>query len=171
MAATVARSEFTAEAMLWPLTASIPGCCAFGDRSTCSVQAVTIEHMKSTRWKARLAAFLAAAVVNLVGVLFFLDPIAESDTLPAGPIVPPALGLLVYVVLSTALFDWTARKMGNAYRAALTIAISQFIVINVDFVLSGKRGLMTGAASTVLIFVTWGCVALAYSYFATSRNT
>ena len=122
--------------------------------------------MKSANWKAIFAAFLAAATVNLVGVLFFLDPIAKSDSTPDRPLVAPAVGFLVYVVLSTALFDWTARQMGNAYRAAIVIATSQFIVINVDFVLSGKRGLTTGAASTVLIFVTWGCIAFAYSYFA-----
>ena len=32
--------------------------------------------------------------------------------------------------------------------------------------LAGKRGIMTGAASTLLMIATWTSVAFAYSYFA-----
>lgn len=120
--------------------------------------------MKSD-WKALLAAFIAASLVNLAGVVLFFNPIAANNV-PAGPIVPPTAGFFAYVALSVGLFDWTARQMQNTRKAAFVVAASQFILVNVDFVLTGKRGLMTGAASTVLMVVTWTCVALAYSYFA-----
>lgn len=38
-------------------------------------------------WKAFVAAFVAATVVNFVGVLFLLDPVARADTTPESPIV------------------------------------------------------------------------------------
>ena len=116
-------------------------------------------------WKAVIAAFIAAGVVNLVGVLFFFNAIVEADPPPGIPIVHTAVGFFVYVILTVALFDWTARQMCNAYKAAFIVAASQFLLVNVDFVLAGKRGLMTGAASTLLLGVTWFCVAFAYSYF------
>jgi len=116
-------------------------------------------------WQAIFSAFVAASVVNLGGVLLFFDPIAKSDSAD-GPIVAPAIGFFVYVILSVALFDWTARQVRSAYKAAFIVGASQFILVNVDYVLAGKRGIMTGAASTVLMIATWICVALAYSYFA-----
>lgn len=114
------------------------------------------------RWRAILAAFTTAAVVNLVGVLFFFEPIAKADD-PNGPLAHPLVGFLAYVVLSVVLFDWTARQMRNAYKAAFVVAAAQFVLVNVDFVLAGKRGLMTGMASTALMAATWICVAIAYS--------
>lgn len=113
-----------------------------------------------------LAAFFTAAVVNLVGVLFFFEPISKSD-IPNGPLAHPLAGFFAYVILSIVLFDWTARQMRNAYKAAFVVAASQFILVNVDFVLAGKRGLVTGLASTVLLVTTWICVAMAYSYCTT----
>lgn len=121
------------------------------------------------RWKALLASAVAATVVNLGGVLLFFDRVARADS-PAGRIVHPAAGLLVYVVLTVALFDWTARQMRNAYKAAVVVAASQFLLVNVDYVLAGKRGLMTGAASTLLMVITWSSVAAAYSYFIRWEN-
>ena len=116
------------------------------------------------RWKALLAAFVSAAAINLVVVLALLNPIAAVDS-AAGPLVHPAIGLLVYAGLSVCLFDWVARKMGNPYKAALAIAGAQFILVNVDFVLAGKRGLATAGASTVLLALTWVSVAWVYSLF------
>ncbi len=114
--------------------------------------------------KAIVAAFVAASVINFLGVVYFFAPIAASDN-SAEAILPPAIAFLIYVVLSVALFDWAARQMRSAYKAAFVVATAQFLLVNVDFVLAGKRGLMTGIASTILLIVTWSCVAYAYSFF------
>ena len=45
----------------------------------------------------------------------------------------------------------------------------QFILVNVDFVFRGERGLITAGASTVLLVVTWIAVAYAYSAFSVTR--
>lgn len=120
-------------------------------------------------WKPVLASFVVACIVSLFGVMLFFDPIARADK-PEGPIVPPAIGFFIYVALSIALFDWAARQMQSAFKAAFLIAASQFILVNVDFVLAGKRGLMTGAASTLLIAITWASIAFAYRIFARKES-
>jgi hypothetical protein len=79
--------------------------------------------------------------------------------------VHPAVNLLVYVGLTVALFDWTARQMRSAYKAAFVVAAAQMFLVNVDYVLSGKRGVVTAGASTVLMVVTWLAVAAVYSRF------
>jgi hypothetical protein len=113
------------------------------------------------RTGALLATAVAAAVVNLVGVIYFFQPIAENDA--AGrPLVPPAVGLIVYVLLSVLVLDRVSRHMRSTIRAALAIAASQIILVSIDFVLRGERGIATGAASAVLILVTWTVMAMVY---------
>ncbi|MEQ8205373.1 MAG: hypothetical protein RIA65_04290 [Woeseia sp.] len=115
--------------------------------------------------KAILAAFLISCVMTLLGVRFIFAPIAESDV-PTGPLLSPAIGFFIYVAISIALFDWLAQQFQNAYKAAFTIAASQFILVNLDFVFRGERGLKTALASTVLLVLTWGSVAVVYSMVA-----
>jgi len=116
------------------------------------------------RWKAILATFIATSIVMLAGVLLFFEPIAKMDSTD-GPLVPPIVNLFVYMILSIGFFDWVARQIHSAYKAAFIIGVAQFLLVNVDFVLAGKRGLMTAGASTLLLILTWGCAALVYSYF------
>ncbi len=113
-----------------------------------------------TRSKQLLGALITAVIVTLVGVLFFFEPIADGDSLRLS--VHPLVPFTMYVVLSVALFDWTARQMSSPFRAAFVIAAAQIILI-ADMMLSGKRGPMTFAAGAVLIVVTWGCVSAVYS--------
>ena len=120
-------------------------------------------------WKSILAAFVASCVVTLIGVKFFFGPIAASDA-PSGPLLSPAVGFFIYVAISIALFDWIARQLQNAYKAAFVIGASQFILVNIDFVLRGERGLTTAVASTVLLAATWISVAIAYSLFTASKK-
>ena len=120
-------------------------------------------------WKSILAAFVASCVVTLVGVKFYFGPIAEFDV-PSGPLLAPAAGFFIYVSISIVLFDWVARQLQNAYKAAFIVGASQFILVNVDFVLRGERGLATAVASTVLLVATWVSVAVAYSLFVDKKN-
>jgi hypothetical protein len=115
-------------------------------------------------WKAIVAAFLASSLVTLAGVLLFFQPIQRSDAVH-GPLTHPALGLAVYAALSIALFDRVARRLGARYEAAFVIGASQWVLVNLDFVLRGERGLMTAAAGTLLMAVTWSAAAFAYSRF------
>jgi hypothetical protein len=102
-----------------------------------------------------------AAIVTLVGVLYFFEPIAAADS-AAGPPVPAALAFLVYIVLSVLLLDWVNGHVGRPVKAALIIAASQITLVSVDFVLRGERGVATGAASALLILVTWSTMGAVY---------
>jgi hypothetical protein len=52
--------------------------------------------------------------------------------------------------------------IGEPFKAAMAIVMSQMALVNVDFVLSGKRGVATAAASTLILFVSWSAVAWVY---------
>ncbi len=115
-------------------------------------------------WKAYVAALFTMGVVMLTGVILFFNPIAEAD-MTNGPLVPPLINFLIYVVLIVSLFDWTARQIQRSYKAGFAIGTGQFLLVNVDYVLSGKRGLMTAGASSVLMLATWITVIIVYNYF------
>ncbi len=114
------------------------------------------------RAKPLLAAFVAALLANLLGVLFFFEPIARGDTSTVS--IHPALGLLLYVGLCIALLGWATQQLRSVFKAAFLVAAPQWVLI-VDLTLRGERGVVTTAAGTVLLVGTWGLVALAYSAF------
>jgi hypothetical protein len=100
------------------------------------------------------------ALVTVLGVLFFFLPISSDDTVAAQ--WPPLVAVSVYVLLSIALFDWAAKRIGSSFSAAFLIAGAQFIFI-VDLLARGERGVMTAIAGTGLLAVTWICVAFVHS--------
>lgn len=112
--------------------------------------------------RAILGAFLTLAVLYLAGVVLLLDPVAAGDA-PAGPLIPLPIAFLLAIAVYVGLFVWVEQRMRSPFSAAMTIALSQFALVNVDYVLSGKRGLATAAASTVILFVSWSAVAVVYA--------
>ena len=118
---------------------------------------------------AALCAFAALASTYFVGVIFFFAPVAEADN-PSGPLIPMGLAFIISIALYIALFVWVTEQMGHALKAGLTIALAQFLLVNVDNVLTGKRGLATAAASTVLLFVSWTVVGLVYERLRKPRD-
>jgi hypothetical protein len=52
--------------------------------------------------------------------------------------------------------------MGHAVKAALTVAISQLLLVNVDYVLGGSRGITAGIVSSIVLLVAWGSVGVVY---------
>jgi hypothetical protein len=118
-------------------------------------------------WKASLGAFVTMCIVTLIGVFFWFRPIEEADE-AAAVLVPPALNLLIYALLSVLLFDWAVRQMKSPYAAAFLLGAAQYIFV-IDLTLRGARGIATAGASAVLIIATWLCVAFIYSLL--SSNT
>ena len=107
-------------------------------------------------------------MVNFFGVVLFFRPIAEADSIGA-TLPPPAVGFLVYVLLSVFVLDWAVQRFGQPVRVGLLIALSQIILI-VDLVLRGERGLATGAAGSVLTLVTWTAMGFAYGKIFPHRS-
>lgn len=123
----------------------------------------------SPRLVAASAAFVTLAVCYFVGVIFLFAPVAEAEV-AAGPLLPMPVAFGLSIALYIALFVWVAEKMGNGLQAALTIALAQFLLVNVDNVLTGKRGLATAAASTLVLAVSWTAVGLVYDRILTRRR-
>ena len=105
--------------------------------------------------------YFTLAVIYLAGVVFFFRPIAERDTIGA-QLVPPLIGFLVSTSLYITLFVWIAKRMRSGLRAGLALALSQLLLVNVDYVLTGDRGLATAAASSLLLIVAWSTTGWVY---------
>ena len=121
-------------------------------------------------FRAILGAFLTLAVLYLAGVVLLLDPIASGDA-PTGALIPMPIAFLIAIAVYVGLFVWVEKRMPGPFSAAMTIAFSQFALVNVDYVLSGKRGLATAAASTIVLFVSWSAVAAVYAWLRSKSET
>lgn len=120
--------------------------------------------MPKRKW-ALLGAFVTLAVVYLLGVFFFLRPIAEADSV-AGPLLSEPVAFFIMICLYIGFFAWVVEQMESPVKAGLVIALSQILLMNVDYVLTGRRGLVTAAASTVLLLVAWTLVGWVYGWIA-----
>jgi drug/metabolite transporter superfamily protein YnfA len=114
-------------------------------------------------WQRLIALFLTMGVTTIVGVVIFFRPIADADTASTAWSAPIALA--VYAGLSVLLFDWAAQRLRNSFAAAFVIAAAQFIFI-VDLLARGERGVLTAAAGTLLLVITWSSVAFVHSRLA-----
>ena len=119
------------------------------------------------RFGAVAAAAITSAVLNFVGVFYFFQPISAADS-AGDPILPAAVGFMIFIVLSVLLLDWVSQQIGHPVKAGVVIALSQIILVSIDFVLRGERGLATGMASAVLILITW--IAMGSVYGLVLRN-
>jgi len=115
----------------------------------------------SERMKPILAALVTGMVVNYLGLTYFFGPISASDT-PSDPMVPAAASLLVTSILLMFLYDWVVQEMGHAMKAAITVAVSQIILVDVFYLLNGQRGLAAAGASAVLLLVSWSLIGMVY---------
>lgn len=114
---------------------------------------------------ALLGAFFTLAVVYLLGVVFFFRPIAAADSV-AGPLLSEPVAFFIMICLYIGLFAWVVEQMESPVKAGLVIALSQILLVNVDYVLTGRRGLVTAAASTALLLVAWTLVGWVYGWIA-----
>lgn len=128
-------------------------------RQTYRTFALREAHM-AQKWKAILASIVTMGVVTIIGVLLFFRPLAETDVVATA--WSPLIALSIYSVLSVLLLDWAARRTRSSYSAAFIIASAQFIFI-VDLLARGERGVLTAAAGTVLVALTWASVAFVHS--------
>lgn len=127
-----------------------------------TISASVLKTMPKNLW-AILGAYLTLAILYLAGVLLLLDPVAAGDA-PTRPLIPLPIAFVIAIAVYVALFVWVERRMRSPLHAAMAIALSQFALVNVDYVLSGKRGIATAVASTVILFVSWSAVAVVYAW-------
>ena len=115
----------------------------------------------SDRMKPILGALVAGFVVNYLGVTYFFGPIAADDV-PGGAMMPMVASLAVVSVLLVLFYDWVNQQIGHPMKSAMTVAISQILLVDVYYLISGQRGLVTAAASAALLLVSWAAIGFVY---------
>ena len=115
------------------------------------------------------AAYLVLSIGYLAGFYLFGHLFApEAGT--GRPPVPFFVAFAISNVLLVTFFAWVERQMGHAVKAGLTIAISQVLLVNVFYVMTGSRSVIAGAASTLITLITWSLVALTYGALSNRPN-
>ena len=109
--------------------------------------------------------FLGAFVVLSIGYLagFFFFGHLFADEAPANPpLLPFFPAFAISNVLLVIFFAWVAREMEHTMNAALSVAIGQILLVNVFYVMTGSRTVIAGAASSLVLLVTWPLVAITF---------
>lgn len=110
-----------------------------------------------------VAGFAAFGLSNLILVVTLYRPVSQLEG-SGEAVLHPILGFTVYVGLMVWLFDWAARKIGNAWHAATALGGAQFLLVNVDMTLRGDRAFQTAMMSTLVLLVSWSALAFAWNW-------
>ncbi|HSM18501.1 MAG TPA: hypothetical protein VK845_16055 [Gemmatimonadales bacterium] len=114
------------------------------------------------RVAALVGAWVCLSALYLAGFYFF-GSLFSGEAQVAPPLVPFFVGFALSNALLVLFFDWLVKEMNHPVKAGLAIAISQLLLVNVTYVLTGSRTPVAGAASSAVLLVTWPLVAIVYS--------
>lgn len=114
----------------------------------------------SPKLRAMVITFVTAFVVFYVGVRFVFGPVIENDQ----PGEPMAfwLSLAIAEVLFVVLLAWASDAVGNAVKAAMIIALSQLVLVDIYYPMAGRRGWGAAFASIAVLIVGWFIVGTVY---------
>ena len=113
------------------------------------------------RIKPIIGAWATGSVVGYVAVTNFFNPAMPDPAfqpLVADFIVSTAL----YQIMAVLFFDWAVQKTGQAMHTAWVIAISQILLVDINYVMIGRREMEPALISLVVIFVLWTAIAFVY---------
>jgi hypothetical protein len=113
------------------------------------------------RMKPILGAMITAIIVNYIGVYYFYGPIAASAA-PSGIDLPRGVALTIASIVFVLFFDWANQQVNNPIKTAIIVAVSQIVLVDVYYVLSGQRPLVQAAASAVVLLVGWVAAGMVY---------
>ena len=113
------------------------------------------------RMKPILGATLAGSVIGYLGTQNFFFP-AMPEPAFAPMIASPLMASVVYMFIVVLFFDWVVQKAGRPMFNAMVIAISQILLVDVNYVMIGRRALEPALVSVVLILVIWAGIAFVY---------
>lgn len=109
--------------------------------------------------------FIAAYVMNVYVYL----PVAAANAAPGAALLPLWASLLVTAVIDVVFLDWVNKKINNAMTSALTICISQILLVDVYYVLDGRRSAVAAGASAVTLLVIWVAGGFMYGKLSASK--
>ena len=113
----------------------------------------------------RIKPILGAAVTGGL-VSYFAGEFLFNPAMP-DPAFEPILGNPIasnalYWIVAIVFFDWAVQKMGKTMSTAMVIALSQILLVDVFYVIVGRRELQPALISVGIILVIWASVAFVY---------
>ena len=113
------------------------------------------------RIKPIIGAWATGFAIAYVAVPNFFNPAMPAPAFE--PVIPNVmLSTALYQVIAILFFDWAVQKSGQAMHTAWVIAISQILLVDVNYWMIGRRELEPALYSVVIIFVIWTAVAFVY---------
>ena len=94
-----------------------------------------------------IGAFVTISLVYMTAGFVFFNGSEIFGPSSTGPLVLPVVGFAISNALYVLFYAWVVNQMSSPLKAALTVAISQLLLVNVDYVLSGDRTVAGGVAS------------------------
>ena len=117
------------------------------------------------RIKPIIGAGFAGAVTSYFAVTVLFNPaMANAGSSPAfEPLVPNMVAsMALYWIVAVVFFDWAVQKSGQAMHTAWVIGLSMILLVDVNYVMVGRRELTPALISVVTILVIWSGVAFVY---------
>ncbi len=115
--------------------------------------------------KALLGTAIVGGVTGFLLNTYLFTPTLSADAVAAAAaaaMLPMYASLALMGVINALMISWVTGMTGNGVKAGLVIAVSQILLVDVFYVLDGRRALATAAASVVALLVS--LVASGYTY-------
>ena len=113
------------------------------------------------RIKPIIGAWATGFAIAYVAVPNFFNP-AMPDPAFQPLVTNFIVSTALYQIMAVLFFDWAVQKTGQAMHTAWVIAISQILLVDVNYWMIGRRELEPALYSVVIIFVIWTAVAFVY---------
>lgn len=115
--------------------------------------------------KALLGTAIVGGVTGFLLNTYLFTPTLSADAVAAAAaaaMLPMYASLALMSVINALMISWVTGMTGNAFKAGLVIALSQILLVDVFYVLDGRRALATAGASVVALLVS--LMASGYTY-------
>ena len=119
------------------------------------------------RIKPIIGAWATGFAIAYVAVPNFFNP-AMPDPAFQPLVTNFIVSTALYQIMAVLFFDWAVQKSGQAMHTAWVIAISQILLVDVNYWMIGRRELEPALYSVVIIFVIWTAVAFVYDKLSDS---
>ena len=117
------------------------------------------------RMKPILCATAVGTAIGHLGTTNFFYP--AMNAVGSGPPFPPLiendlLASFVYVLIAVVFLDWVVQKAGRPMFNAMVMAVSQILIVDVNYVMIGRRALEPALISVVIILLLFAGAAFTY---------
>ena len=116
-------------------------------------------------YKALLGTAIVSGVLGYLMNTYLFTPTLSADAVAAAAaaaMVPAYVMWAVTSVIGAFVISWVTGMTGNGVKSGLVIAVSQIVLVDVFYVLDGRRALAAAAASAVVLLVSG--VASGYTF-------